>query len=185
MSAVSIHWGTAVRAYIRRDMNAFFSAVLAVALAVPLVGCSNDNDDIAARREAAREIARENRTRATDIEVVRNTALPARYSNAEVAEVEEVAAAIEDIPAQARALRAAKAVRAVEIRLAPEPIVIGPGARGDLQLDNTAPLETIRNAVEGSALAYSAVRSRGVVVADIVAARFEDETLTLYMAARD
>ena len=68
--------------------------------------------------------------------------------------------------------------------IAPEPIVIGPSARGDLQMDNTAPLETIRNAVEGSALAYTRARSEGVFVADIVAARFEDAVLTLYLAAR-
>ena len=154
-------------------------AILCSALA--LVACSDGNSDIAAKREAARETARENRSRQTDIQVVRRTSLPARYADAEVASVEEVAAALEDIPAQARALRAAKAVRGVELRLVPEPIIIGPFARGDLALDNTAPLDTIRNAVEGSALAYSAARGRGVVVADIVAARFEDEMLTLYL----
>lgn len=157
-----------------------------IALLVVLAACSGDQD-IAERREAAREQAHERRVsvpaRETD-GTVRDTALPARYRGAEVASVEEVAGAIDAIPVQARLIRTADRIDGLTVRLAPEPIVIGPRARGDLQIDNTAPLETIRNAVEGSALAYSLVRRRGVVVADIVAARLDGADLTLYVAAQ-
>ena len=168
--------------YIRYAMTVFRTFIL-LTFAI-LAACSDGSSDIAAKREAARQNATENRSRQADIQIVRTTALPARYADAPVATVEEVAAAIDEIATQARAIRTAKAVRDVEVRIAPGPITIGPFARGDLSFDNTAPLDTIQNAIEGSALAYTAVRSRGVVIADIIAARFEDEVLTLYLAAR-
>ena len=181
-SASRAHWGCRRAAYIRGTMTTLRFAILSLALV--LAACSDGDSEIAAQREATRAVATDSRARAADIQIIRTTALPARHADAEVADVEEVAAALDDIPAQARALRAAKAVRDVEVRLAPQPIVVGPYARGDLALDNTAPLDTIRNAVEGSALVYSAIRSEGVIVADIVAARFEDEVVTLYLATR-
>ena len=168
----------------RADMRIPSVALFALLAAPGLVACSGDQD-IAQRREAAREQAHERRVSVPARDpgaTVRDTALPARYASLEVASVEEVAEAIEAIPVQARLIRAANAIDALDVRLAPEPIVIGPRARGDLQIDNTAPLETIRNAVEGSALAYSLVRRRGVVVADIVGARLEGAALTVYVA---
>ena len=153
-------------------------------LAMPLAACSGD-DDVDARREAAREQVRERRVSVTPRDpgaTVRDTALSGAYARAVPAGVEEVAAAIEAIPVEARRIRIAKAIDALELRLAPEPIVVGPRARGDLQIDNTAPLETIRNAVEGSALAYTQVRRRGVVIADVVAARLDGADLTVYVA---
>ena len=158
---------------------------LLIPLLLALASCSGDQD-IAERRDAARDQSRERRESAPLRDpgaVVRDTALPARYASALPVGVEEVAAAIDAIPIEARRIRTADAIRTLALRVAPEPIVIGPRARGDLQLDNTAPLETIRNAVEGSALAYSLVRRNGVVVADIVAATLEDELLTIYLAA--
>ena len=153
---------------------------LLLAATLGVTACEGDQPDIEARREAARQMARDNRA----VEpIVRDTALPARYRGLETASVEEVAEAIAAIPATSRKIRAAKAIDKVEVLVAPEPIVFGPGARGDLQLDNTASIETIQNAVEGSALAYARVRPRGVVIADIVAARLEDGTLTLYLRA--
>ena len=154
-----------------------------VVLALALAACSGDEGDIAAEREAARSVARENRGLDDTGATVRATARPGHYDGLEVARVEEVADAIESIPSTARAIRTAKRVAALSVLRAPEPIVIGPSARGDLQMDNTAPLETIRNAIEGSALAHTRVRAQGVFIADIVAARFEDEALTVYVAA--
>ena len=156
-------------------------ALLAATALLGLAACTGDEGDIAAEREAARQVARENR--GADGERLTRTAPAGHYAGVPVAELEEVADAIEAIPSVARAIRAAKRVERVELRLAPEPVVIGPGARGDLQLDNTAPLETIRNAVEGSALAHTRARAAGVFMADVVAARFEDELLTLYLVA--
>ena len=147
-----------------------------------LAACTGDSgkEEIARQREASRQVARENRDVATR-EIADEAALPARYRGLEVAAVEDVAAAIETIPAAARRIRTAKAIAGLDVLLVPEPVVIGPSARGDLQLDNTAPLETIRNAIEGSALAHTRVRSRGVIIADIVAARLEDDRLTIYV----
>lgn len=152
---------------------------------MPLAACSGD-DDVAARREAAREQVRERRVSVAPRDsgaTLRDTALDGVYARAVPASVDEVAAAIEDIPVQARRIRVAKAIGDLEFRLAPEPVVIGPRARGDLQIDNTAPLETIRNAIEGSALAYARVRREGVVIADIVAATLDGDALTVYLAA--
>ena len=150
-------------------------------LATLLVACTGDEDDIAAEREASRQVARENRESAP---ARPDPANAVHYAGVEIAAVEEVAEAIEAIPSTARAIRAAKRVDRVVLRLVPEPVVIGPRARGDLQMDNTAPLDTIRNAVEGSALAHTRARAAGVFIADIVAARFENAALTLYLEPR-
>ena len=147
-----------------------------------LSACQGDTEDIAAQREAAREITRNNRAVEAG-PVIRDTALPARYQGLSIAPAEEVAAAIDAIPVMARRIRTAEAIDTIDVLVAPEPIVIGPGARGDLQFNNTAPLETIQNAVEGSSLAYRRVRSRGVIVADIVAATLEGTDLRVYLAA--
>lgn len=171
--------------YMRVVMNRLLSLALLPALALPLAACSGD-DDVAARREAAREQVRERRVSVAPRDpgaTRRDTALDGVYARAVPASVDEVAAAIEDIPVQARRIRTAKAIGDLDFRLAPEPVVIGPRARGDLQIDNTAPLETIRNAIEGSALAYARVRREGVVIADIVAARLDGDALTIYLAA--
>ena len=154
-----------------------------ILLAFVLAGCSGDEGDIAAEREAARSVARENRGLDDTGATIRVTARPGHYDGVAVASVEEVAEAIEAIPTTARSIRTAKRVAGLTVLRAPEPIVIGPSARGDLQMDNTAPLETIRNAIEGSALAHTRVRAEGVFMADIVAARFEDEALTVYIAS--
>ena len=158
---------------------------LAGVLMLGIGGCTGDEGDIAERRDAARQVARKNRDVGDAGPVVRDTALPARYRSLDMASVEEVAEAIDAIPVEARRIRAAKAIGALTVKLVPEPIVIGPRARGDLQLDNTAPLETIRNAVEGSALAYTRVHASGVVIADVVAARLDGDALTVYVAAPD
>ena len=141
-----------------------------------LAACEGDQKDIAAEREAARQVARENRS-------AERGAPPGHYAGLGVATVEEVAEAIDAIPQTARAIRATKSVSELTVLLTPEPVVIGPAARGDLQMDNTAPLETIRNAIEGSALAHTRARAAGVFTADIVAARFEDGALTIYVEA--
>ena len=166
-------------------MQRFLSLALLPILAMPLVACSGD-DDVAARREAAREQVRERRvvpTRRDPGATVRDTALDRAAARAKPSSVAEVAEAIEAIPVEARRIRGAKAIGSLELRLAPEPVVIGPRARGDLQIDNTAALETIRNAIEGSALAYARVRREGVVIANIVAARLDGDALTVYLAA--
>ena len=171
------------RTYMRLDMTRLSLALSPLALLLASA-CTGDQD-IAQRREAARQDVHDQRVSVPARDpgaTIRDTALPARYATLEIATVEEVAEAIEAIPIEARRIRTADAIRELDVRLAPEPIVIGPRARGDLQIDNTAPLETIRNAVEGSALAYSLVRRRGVVIADIVAARLEGDALTLYVA---
>ena len=169
----------------RDTMQRLLPFALLSILALPLAACSGDGD-VAARREAAREDVRERRSvpERDPGAIVRDTAQRgAPYGSAELASVEEVASAIEAIPAEARKIRAAKAVNTLALRVAPEPVVIGPRARGDLQMDNTAQLETIRNAIEGSALAYARVRREGVVVADIVAATLDGDALTVYLAA--
>ena len=160
-------------------------SIASLALLGLIAACSGD-DDVDARREAAREQVHERRISVRPRDegaTVRETALSGAYRNAILVGVEEVAAAIAAIPIQARRIRTAKAIGDLSLRLAPEPIVIGPSARGDLQIDNTAPLETIRNAIEGSALAYARVRREGVVIADIVAATLEGDALTVYLAA--
>ena len=165
----------------RSDMTTPLRFAAALLLATVLAACTGDEEDIAAEREASRQVARENRESAP---ARPDPADAVHYAGAEIATVEEVAQAIEAIPATARAIRAAKRVDRVELSLVPQPVVIGPGARGDLQMDNTAPLDTIRNAVEGSALAHTRARAAGVFIADIVAARFEDAVLTLYLEPR-